>query len=112
MWSTFLKLKLDQAKEEARARDLFSSLVVPGSFTKQAKANEEWELFCPSEAYTEPDKGLMDVWGVEFETMCERVDKEGRGMKMMSARKLLSTIRKVRMGVGTPYTLHNDHTQL
>ena len=43
-------------KEEQRARDLFLALWIPDLFMKRVKANQDWTLFCPNEAY-DPNTG-------------------------------------------------------
>jgi ribonucleotide reductase alpha subunit len=58
----FLDLKKNTGKEENRARDLFYALWIPDLFMKRVEANEDWTLFCPSEA-----PNLHEVWGEEFE---------------------------------------------
>lgn len=59
---SFLDLKKNTGKEESRARDLFYALWIPDLFMQRVEADEDWTLFCPSEA-----PGLADVWGDEFE---------------------------------------------
>merc|ERR1712038_693543 len=64
----FLDLKKNHGKEEQRARDLFYALWIPDLFMRRVKEDKEWTLFCPNEAYDAASgKGLMDVWGDEFE---------------------------------------------
>lgn len=58
---SWLDLRKNHGKEEARARDLFYGLWVNDLFMQRVEANEKWSLFCPNEA-----PGLADVWGKEF----------------------------------------------
>jgi len=74
------------------------------------KANAEWTLFCPNECYDqETGKGLMDLWGDDFERLYERMEKEGKGKKTMNAQQLWFRILESQMETGTPYMLYKDH---
>lgn len=99
----FLKLKLNSGSEEERARDLFYALWVSDLFMERVEADEQWTLFCPSEA-----PGLADVYGDDFKALYERYEKEGRGRKTVSAQKLWFQILDTQMETGTPYLLYKD----
>eukprot|EP00435_Cladocopium_sp_Y103_P072616 s14_g40.t2 len=106
----FLELRKNHGKEEQRARDLFFGLWVPDLFMKRVKQNEEWTLFCPNEAFDpETGKGLMDVWGEEFEALYSRLEAEGKGRKSVKAQHLWFRILEAQMETGTPYMLYKDH---
>merc|ERR1719410_1003620 len=106
----FLDLKKNHGKEEQRARDLFYGLWIPDLFMKRVKEDKEWTLFCPNEAYdAETGKGLMDVWGDEFEQMYTRLESEGKGRKTVKAQQLWFRILESQMETGTPYMLYKDH---
>merc|ERR550532_3444488 len=73
----FLELRKNHGKEEQRARDLFYGLWVPDLFMRRVKENQDWTLFCPNEAFdSETGKGLIDVWGGEFEDMYTTLQSE------------------------------------
>merc|ERR1719317_876915 len=73
----FLDLKKNHGKEEQRARDLFYALWIPDLFMRRVKDNESWTLFCPNETVdVETGRGLMDVWGEEFEQVYVRLEAE------------------------------------
>jgi ribonucleoside-diphosphate reductase alpha chain len=99
----FLKLKTNQGAEEDRARDLFYALWVPDLFMKRVEAGEDWSLFCPAEA-----PGLADVWGVAFEELYTRYEREGRARKTISAQKLWFKVLESQIETGTPYLLYKD----
>jgi ribonucleoside-diphosphate reductase alpha chain len=99
----FLKLKLNSGSEEERARDLFYALWIPDLFMERVDADGEWTLFCPAEA-----PGLADVFGESFKNLYERYEKEGRGRKTVSARKLWFQILDAQMETGTPYLVYKD----
>ena len=100
----------EPTKEEQRARDLFYGLWIPDLFMKRVKDNQDWTLFCPNEAFDKSTgKGLMDVWGEEFEIMYARLEQEGKGRKTMKAQHLWFRILESQMETGTPYMLYKDH---
>jgi ribonucleoside-diphosphate reductase alpha subunit len=105
----FLELKKNHGKEEQRARDLFYALWVPDLFMKRVKEAGDWTLFCPNEAYdAETGKGLIDVWGDDFEAMYTRLEAEGKGRKTVKAQQLWFRILESQMETGTPYMLYKD----
>merc|ERR1719413_116429 len=106
----FLELRKNHGKEEQRARDLFYALWIPALFMRRVRENKEWTLFCPNEAYdAETGKGLIDVWGSEFESMYTRFEAEKKGRKTVKAQQLWFRILESQMETGTPYMLYKDH---
>jgi ribonucleoside-diphosphate reductase alpha chain len=99
----FLRLKLNTGTEEERARDLFYALWVSDLFMKRVEADEDWTLFCPSEA-----PGLDDVYGDAFEELYTRYENEGRGKRKVKAQQLWFQILDTQMETGTPYLLYKD----
>merc|ERR1712127_261172 len=105
----FLELKKNHGKEEQRARDLFYALWIPDLFMTRVKNNEDWTLFCPNEAFDkETGKGLIDVWGEEFEAMYTRLEAANKGRKVVKAQQLWFRILESQMETGTPYMLYKD----
>merc|ERR1712176_387376 len=106
----FLELRKNHGKEEQRARDLVYALWIPDLFMRRVKENGEWTLFCPNEAFdSDTKKGLIDVWGEDFESMYLRLEAEGKGRKSVSAQQLWFRILEAQMETGTPYMLYKDH---
>ena len=106
----FIELRKNHGKEEQRARDLFLGLWIPDLFMKRVKENQDWTLFCPNEAYDqETGKGLMDLWGEDFENLYSKLELEGRGRKKVKAQHLWFRILEAQMETGTPYMLYKDH---
>merc|ERR1712054_408925 len=69
----------------------------------------DWTLFCPNEAYDkESNKGLMDVWGDEFEALYQKMEADGKGRKTVKAQQLWFRILESQMETGTPYMLYKD----
>jgi len=105
----FLEMRKNHGKEEQRARDLFYGLWVPDLFMRRVKEDGDWTLFCPNEAYDiESDKGLMDVWGDEFDSMYTQLEAAGKGRKTVKAQQLWFRILEAQMETGTPYMLYKD----
>merc|ERR1711990_1322705 len=76
---------------------------------KRVKEDKEWTLFCPNEAFDETTgKGLIDVWGDEFETLYQKLEESGKGRKAVSAQQLWFRVLDSQMETGTPYMLYKD----
>jgi ribonucleoside-diphosphate reductase alpha subunit len=76
---------------------------------QRVKENAEWTLFCPNEAFAASGKGLMDMWGEEFEDVYKQLEKDGKGRKTVKAQQLWFRILESQMETGTPYMLYKDH---
>jgi len=106
----FMELRKNHGKEEQRARDLFYGLWIPDLFMRRVKENKDWTLFCPNEAFdAETGRGLIDVWGQDFEQLYERLESSGKGRKSVKAQQLWFRILESQMETGTPYMLYKDH---
>ena len=99
----FLELKKNTGSEEERARDLFYAMWVSDLFMERVDKNEDWTLFCPSEA-----PGLADVVGDEFKALYERYEAEGLGRRKIKAQKLWFHILDSQIETGTPYLVYKD----
>merc|ERR1711990_460947 len=76
---------------------------------KRVKEDKEWTLFCPNEAFDDSTgKGLIDVWGDEFETLYHQLEAAGKGRKSVKAQQLWFRILESQMETGTPYMLYKD----
>jgi len=100
---SFLDLRKNHGKEEARARDLFLGLWIPDLFMKRVEKNGDWSLLCPNEC-----PGLSDCWGAKFDALYTRYEKEGRARKVVKAQKLWFAILDAQIETGTPYMLFKD----
>ena len=77
---------------------------------ERVKADGEWTLFCPNEAFDEETrKGLMDLWGEDFNKLYLSLEAAGKGRKTVKAQHLWSRILEAQMETGTPYMLYKDH---
>jgi ribonucleoside-diphosphate reductase alpha subunit len=99
----FLQLKINNGKEEMRARDLFYALWTPDIFMRRVKNDSEWTLMCPAEC-----PGLNDCYGDDFDQLYEKYEREGRGRKKIKARLLWNEILNIQIETGTPYILYKD----
>merc|ERR1711871_335256 len=105
----FLEMRKNHGKEEQRARDLFYGLWIPDLFMQRVKENKDWTLFCPNETLDAASgKGLMDVWGEDFDSMYMKLEAEGKGRKTIKAQQLWFRILESQMETGTPYMLYKD----
>lgn len=99
----FLKLKLNNGKEEDRARDLFYGLWIPDLFMHRVFKNETWSLMCPSEC-----PGLNECYGDEFDKLYTMYETEKRYKQQIDARTLWKLIITAQIETGTPYMLYKD----
>merc|ERR1711920_688007 len=77
---------------------------------RRVKDNADWTLFCPNETIdVETRRGLIDVWGEEFEDMYTTLEAAGKGRKTVKAQQLWFRILEAQMETGTPYMLYKDH---
>ena len=99
----FLEAKKNHGDEEMRARDLFYGLWVPDLFMERVQKNKKWTLMCPDEC-----PGLSDVYGIKYNKLYEKYEKENRGRKTVNARDLWFKILESQIETGTPYILYKD----
>ncbi|WP_337070848.1 ribonucleoside-diphosphate reductase subunit alpha, partial [Pontibacter sp. 13R65] len=52
--------------------------------------------------------GLADCWGVEFERLYEKYEREGRARKTVKAQELWFAVLESQIETGTPYMLYKD----
>merc|ERR1712054_393137 len=57
----------------------------------------------------ESGKGLIDVWGEEFEKMYTNLEAAQKGRKTVKAQQLWFAILDAQVETGTPYMLYKDH---
>jgi ribonucleoside-diphosphate reductase alpha subunit len=99
----FLQMRKNHGDEEMKARDLFYALWIPDLFMERVANNQNWTLMCPDQC-----PGLSDVYGNEFKQLYERYEKEQKGNKTISARKLWFELLDSQIETGTPYMLYKD----
>jgi len=99
----FLDLKKNHGKEELRARDLFYAMWTPDLFMERVEQNADWSFFCPNEC-----PGLQDVYGDEFKTMFEDLERRGLARETVPARTIWDKIVESQIETGTPYMLYKD----
>ena len=99
----FLRLKLNQGAEEDRARDLFYGLWIPDLFMARVEEDADWTLMCPHEC-----SGLADVHGIAFNDLYMKYEREGKGRRKVSAKKLWQMVLDAQIQTGTPYLCYKD----
>lgn len=99
----FLRLKLNQGAEEDRARDLFYGLWIPDLFMQRVEEDTEWTLMCPHEC-----PGLADVHGIAFNDLYMKYERDGKGRRKISAKKLWQMVLDAQIQTGTPYLCYKD----
>merc|ERR1719350_341639 len=76
---------------------------------RRVKDNADWTLLCPNQAFdNKSGKGLIDLWGDDFEEVYTRLETEGKGHKTVKAQQLWFRILESQMETGTPYMLYKD----
>ncbi|AFN83896.1 ribonucleoside diphosphate reductase [Encephalitozoon romaleae SJ-2008] len=98
----FLDIRKSTGPEEFRARDIFIALWVNDLFMERVKNDEEWSLFCPSQAV-----GLEDMWGEEFNELYCKYEKT-ISRTVVPAQKLWKAIIEAQIETGTPYMCYKD----
>jgi ribonucleotide reductase alpha subunit len=99
----FLMLRRNTGNPEERCRDLFYAMWIPDLFMERVEADGNWTLMCPDKC-----PGLADVWGDKFKELYEGYERENRGMKVVPARKIWTTIIESQIETGQPYILFKD----
>jgi ribonucleoside-diphosphate reductase alpha chain len=103
----FIDLRKNHGKEEMRARDLFLAMWTPDLFMQRVEQDGDWTLFSPDEA-----PGLSDAYDSPedkaFTRLYESYEQDGRGRKVVKARKLMDAILTAQIETGTPYMLYKD----
>ena len=99
----FLRLKLNQGAEEDRARDLFYGLWIPDLFMQRVEEDTDWTLMCPHEC-----PGLADVHGINFNDLYMKYERDGKGRRKISAKKLWQMVLDAQIQTGTPYLCYKD----
>lgn len=104
----FLDLRLNNGKEELRARDIFIAMWIPDLFMKAVEENGIWSLFCPHTIYKTYGKGLQDVYGKEFEDMYSDAVEKKLYTTQIKAQEIWSRIINSQIETGLPYIMYKD----
>lgn len=100
-----LDMRKNHGDEEERCRDLFYGVWIPDLFMERVKANGKWSLFCPHRI----NYILEDLYGDEYTTCFEKLEKEHMFVKQIDAQQLWFAICNAQIETGTPYILYKDH---
>lgn len=99
----FLCLKKNHGKEEERCRDLFTALWIPDLFMERVKDDALWSLMCPNSC-----SGLQDVYGVEFDKLYRKYEKQKLFQKQVKARQIWNAIISSQIETGQPFMCYKD----
>lgn len=99
----FLKMRLNTGIEEERARDLFYALWTPDLFMRRVEEDGDWTLMCPDKC-----PGLYLKYGREFDELYTQYEREGRGNKVVKARKIWEMFLQAQIETGMPYLGFKD----
>jgi ribonucleoside-diphosphate reductase alpha chain len=99
----FLKMRLNTGIEEERARDLFYALWVPDLFMRRVEEDGDWTLMCPDKC-----PALYLKYGREFDELYTKYEREGRGNKVVKARKIWEMYLQAQIETGMPYLGFKD----
>ena len=101
---SFLDLRKNTGSETDRARDLFLALWIPDKFMDAVYNDNDWYLMCPDEC-----RGLIDVWGDDFDNLYDMYISENKYRKKIKARTLWKKIIESQIETGNPYMLYKDN---
>lgn len=89
--------------EKDRARDLFYAIWMCDAFMRAVEYDEEWYLMSEDQS-----PGLSNTHSTEFDNLYYKYVAEGKFLKSIPARKLLSIIIDTNMETGNPYMVFKD----
>eukprot|EP00669_Euglena_mutabilis_P013428 TRINITY_DN83_c0_g1_i2.p1 TRINITY_DN83_c0_g1~~TRINITY_DN83_c0_g1_i2.p1 ORF type:complete len:536 (-),score=106.62 TRINITY_DN83_c0_g1_i2:890-2356(-) len=104
----FLDLRKNHGDEERRCRDLFLGLWIPDLFMRRVQEQGDWSLMDPAAVTRRLGKSLSDVYGEEFDTLYEQLEREGLFMRQVKAQDLWNAILSSQIETGTPYMCYKD----
>jgi len=99
----FLDLRKNIGDERRRTHDLHTAHWVPDLFMERVKNNDQWSLFCPSEAPL-----LTQTWGDKFNEVYEMYELEGIAVKTLPARDLWKKMITSIFETGHPWITFKD----
>ena len=100
-----LELKDEGGNESKRARKLQYSIKLNRIFLRRLEQGKEITLFDPKIA-----KKLLTLYGKEFDTEYERLEREGKGAKTVTAAELGYIIAKIRAETGNLYVFFDENS--
>lgn len=99
----FLDLRKAVGDDRRRTHDLDTALWIPDLFMKRVEEDEDWFLFCPSEA-----PNLTDSWGEFFEEYYDKYVDDMQYRKVVKARDLWKKILSALYETGHPWITFKD----
>lgn len=99
----FIDLRANSGNMEMKCNDLNFGLWMNDLFMERILRDENWSLFCPTEA-----PGLIDTYGVEFEELYLKYEKEGKARRTIRAVDLWNKITDKQQETSEPYIMYKD----
>ena len=108
----FVDLRKVAGEERRRCHDMNTASWIPDLFVKRVKDDEDWTLFCPSEA-----KGLVDSFGEDFNQKYLQYEKQSQEgsikiFKKVKAKSLWKKMLKSLYETGHPWMTYKDNANL
>lgn len=103
-----LDIRKQTGKEEARARDLFTALMLPDNFLNAVEQDGDYYLFCPNVLLKAGLKKFDTIYGEEFEAEYDKAVELGLGTKI-KAQEIWLKILESQIETGTPYLASKDN---
>lgn len=107
----FIKLRVNTGDEDTHARGLFIGAWVSDYFMRQVYSDGDWWLFDPDATKWTVDGKTMrleNIYGDEYDEKVNELVKEGRYVKKIKARSLMSELAKSQIESGFPYIMFKD----
>lgn len=99
-----LRTRRNNTVPDMQCQNLHIGLWIPDLFMKRVREDGMWSLFDPNKV-----KGLMDIYGEEYERVYEQAEKDKKYESQIKARDLMAEIIMTQMETGEPYMLYKDH---
>jgi ribonucleoside-diphosphate reductase alpha chain len=99
----FLDLRKGIGDDRRRTHDLDTALWIPDLFMKRVEYDQDWSLFCPSEAAE-----LANMWGSNFDDWYIKLEIEGKARRTVKAHDLWRQILTSLYETGHPWITFKD----
>jgi ribonucleotide reductase alpha subunit len=104
-----MDIRKNTGKDELRARDVFTAVVINDLFMERLEKDEFWTLFCPNDIIKNGGKPLQEVHNQEFRELYSKYesDPKFKGVKI-KASEIARAIYDSQIQTGTPYIMYKD----
>lgn len=107
---SFLELQTENGDQRGKAYDIYPQVVLSNLFMERVRDGKDWTLVDPYEVKKLYGVELCELYGVRFEELYERVEREDKIIlkKKLKARDLFKEIMKSQLETGMPYIFFKD----